>query len=98
MKPIANGHKYPRFLYPEKAHKNIQPFLELFKFEKLALLGQHSFGVFYTVDFLEFFKTQGTIGLPVRIVPLINIPKGFSSKMTLEVAKIGLKVSTQYMV
>ena len=51
----------------------------------------------YTVDFLEFYKTQGTIGFPVRIALLINIPKGFSSKMTLEVAKIGLKVSTQYM-
>ena len=49
------------------------------------------------LDFLEFYKTQGTIGFPVRIALLINIPKGFSSKMTLEVAKIGLKVSTQYM-
>ena len=45
----------------------------------------------------EFFKTQGTNGLQVWIGPLINIPKGFSSKMTLEVAKIGLKVSTQCM-
>ena len=51
----------------------------------------------YYLDFLEFYKTQGTIGFPVRIALLINIPKGFSSKMTLEVAKIGLKVSTQYM-
>ena len=49
------------------------------------------------IDFPEFFKMHGTIGLLVRIAPLINIPKGFSSKMTLEVAKIGLKVSTQYM-
>ena len=48
-------------------------------------------------DCPEFFKTQGTIGLPVWIGPLINIPKGFSSKMTLEVAKIGLKVSTRCM-
>ena len=53
--------------------------------------------VYTTVDLLEFYKTQGTIGFPVRIALLINIPKGFSSKMTLEVAKIGLKVSTQYM-
>ena len=51
----------------------------------------------YSLDFLEFYKTQGTIGFTVRIALLINIPKGFSSKMTLEVAKIGLKVSTQYM-
>ena len=50
-----------------------------------------------SIDFLEFYKTQGTIGFPVRIALLINIPKEFSSKMTLEVAKIGLKVSTQYM-
>ena len=50
-----------------------------------------------SIDFLEFYKTQGTIGFPVRIALLINIPKGFSSKMTLEVAKIGLKVSSQYM-
>ena len=49
------------------------------------------------LDRPEFFKTQGTIGLPVRIAPLINILKGFSSKMTLKVAKIGLKESTQYM-
>ena len=49
------------------------------------------------LDLLEFYKTQGTIGFPVRIALLINIPKGFSSKMTLEVAKIGLKVSSEYM-
>ena len=49
----------------------------------------------FSLDFLEFYNTQGTIGFPVRIAPLINIPKGFSSKMTLKVAKIGLKVSTQ---
>ena len=49
------------------------------------------------VYFLEFYKTQGTIGFPVRIALLINIPKEFSTKMTLEVAKIGLVVSTQYM-
>ena len=34
---------------------------------------------------------------PARIAHLINIPKGFSFKMTLEVAKIGLKVSSEYM-
>ena len=51
----------------------------------------------HVLDLLEFYKTQGTIGFPVRITPLINIPKGFSSTMTLEVVKIGLKVSTQYM-
>jgi len=50
-----------------------------------------------SLDFLEFYKMQGIIGFPVRIALLINIPKGYSSKMTLEVAKIGLKVSTQYM-
>ena len=50
------------------------------------------------LDLLEFYKTQGTIGFPVRIALLINIPKGFTSKKTLEVAKIGLKVSTWYMV
>ena len=49
------------------------------------------------VYFLEFYNTQGTIGFPVRIALLINILKGFSSKMTLEVAEIGLKVSTQCM-
>ena len=49
------------------------------------------------LDLPEFFKMHGTIGLLVRIVPLTDIPKGFTSKMTLEVAKIGLKVSTQYM-
>ena len=27
MKPTANGHQYPRFSYPEKAHKNIWPLL-----------------------------------------------------------------------
>ena len=48
----------------------------------------------WLLGFLEFYKTQGTIGFPVRIALLNNIPKGFSSKMTLEVAKIGLKVST----
>ena len=57
---------------------------------------QHSLEAMNT-SLLEFYKTQGTIGFPVRIALLINIPKGFSSKMTLEVAKIGLKVSTQYM-
>ena len=50
-----------------------------------------------TIGFPEIFNTQAPYGLPVRIAPLINIPKGFSSKMTLEVAKIALKVSTQYM-
>ena len=49
------------------------------------------------LGFPEIFNTQAPYGLPVRIAPLINIPKGFSSKMTLEVAKIALKVSTQYM-
>ena len=51
----------------------------------------------YALGFLEIFKAQAPNGLPVRIAPLINIPKGFSSKMTLEVAKIDLKASTQYM-
>ena len=46
------------------------------------------------IDFLKFYETQGTIGFPARIALLINISKGFSFKMTLEVAKIGLKVST----
>ena len=52
---------------------------------------------YYLLDFLEFYKTYGTIGFTVSIALLINILKGFSSKMTLEVAKIGLKGSTQYM-
>ena len=51
----------------------------------------------YELGFLEFYQTQGTIDFPVKIALLIHIQKGFSSKMTLEVAKIGLKVSTQYM-
>ena len=39
-----------------------------------------------TIDDLVFFKTLRTTGLPVRNTPLINIPKGFSTEMTLEVA------------
>ena len=54
----------------------------------------HSHAVMQHVDLLEFYKTQGTIGFLVRITLLINIPEGFNSKTTLEVAKIGLKVST----
>ena len=38
------------------------------------------------VDHLVFLKTLRTTGLPVRNTPLINIPKGFSTEMTLEVA------------
>ena len=49
------------------------------------------------VDLPELFKTQRTVGRLMLIAPLINIPKGFSCKMTVEVAKIGLKVITQYM-
>ena len=37
-------------------------------------------------DFLVFLRTYRTTGLPVKNTPLTNIPKGFSSKMTLEVA------------
>ena len=54
-------------------------------------LSWHWGGRAWSIDFLEFYEPQGTIGFPARIALLINIPKGFSSKMTLEVAKIGLK-------
>ena len=43
------------------------------------------------------FKTYRTIGLRVRNNPLTNIPKGFGSEMTLEVAERPLEVSSDYM-
>ena len=55
----------------------------------LVLLDLRSSGLVlrdYIVDHLVFLKTLRTTGLPVRNTPLINIPKGFSSEMTLEVA------------
>ena len=39
-----------------------------------------------TLDHLVFLKTLRTTGLAVRNTPLTNIPKGFSSEITLEVA------------
>ena len=39
-----------------------------------------------TLDILVFLKMLRTTVLAVRNTPLTNIPKGFSSKMTLEVA------------
>ena len=39
----------------------------------------------YPLDIMVFLKTQRTAALAVRNTPLTNIPKGFSSKMTLEV-------------
>ena len=45
------------------------------------------------VDNLLFLKTYRTTGLPVRNNPLTNIPKGFSSEMTLEVAEGRLQVT-----
>ena len=39
-----------------------------------------------SLDILVFLKTLRTTVLAVRNTPLTNIPKGFSSKMTLEVA------------
>ena len=44
------------------------------------------FHVHCTVDILVFLTTLRTTVLAVRNTPLTNIPKGFSSKMTLEVA------------
>ena len=38
------------------------------------------------LDILVFLKMLRTTGLAVRNTPLTNIPKGFSSEMTLEVA------------
>ena len=46
----------------------------------------------WSVDNLLFLKTYRTTGLPVRNNPLTNIPKGFSSEMTLEVAEGRLQV------
>ena len=46
-----------------------------------------------TLDYLVFFKTYRTIGLRVRNNPLTNIPKGFGSEMTLEVAEGRLQVA-----
>ena len=45
------------------------------------------------MDYLVFFKTYRTIGLRVRNNPLTNIPKGFGSEMTLEVAEGRLQVA-----
>ena len=45
------------------------------------------------IDYLVFFKTYRTIGLRVRNNPLTNIPKGFGSEMTLEVAEGRLQVA-----
>ena len=45
------------------------------------------------VDYLVFFKTYRTIGLRVRNNPLTNIPKGFGSEITLEVAEGRLQVA-----
>ena len=51
----------------------------------------------YTLDYLVFFKTYRTTGRPARNTLLINIPKGFSSKMPPYVAERALEVSSDYM-
>ena len=52
---------------------------------------------FWSLDNLVFLKMLRTTVLAVRNTPLTNIPKGFSSKMTLEVAERALEVSSDYM-
>ena len=50
----------------------------------------------YTLGFPFIWAVLRPTHGPVPIDPLIDLPKGFSSKMTLEVATRGLKVFTSY--
>ena len=99
--PEASSSTPPIFLDNRTNYNSpgFEGFLTFWTFVIILQVSIHSPKKLYILCILDiwlFSKTYRTTGLPVWNTPLTNIPKGFSSKMSLEVAARGLKVFPSY--